>query len=108
MKLHLLIRLLSSSGATHNYFEYEDCGEAFTNQKSSCRISEENGNLATVKTVEFRKAATTCVFDPVDPQLEEVTFGQSFNNEFILKRQQQNRALEMIVKIGKFYLPVAG
>lgn len=47
MRLTLVILLLGRSAADHDYFQYEDCGEACTRERTSCTISEENGNFVT-------------------------------------------------------------
>lgn len=46
MRIILLI-LLGTVRASHDYFEYEDCGHTCTVQKSCCTIKEDNGNFIT-------------------------------------------------------------
>ena len=43
----LLIFMLGIARAAHDYFEYENCGETCTAQRSCCTISEQEGNFIT-------------------------------------------------------------
>lgn len=47
IQLTLLIITFVKIRGDHNYFEYADCGETCTNQRTCCTISEEDGNFIT-------------------------------------------------------------
>lgn len=41
----LLLIVLGNARAAHDFFQYEDCGRTCTMQRTSCTISQENGDF---------------------------------------------------------------